>query len=66
MIISILVILTVLALVFVRLNGGKLFKKAARETYEIGEEMDDLKKEMIDEEKKLKKNIGKLKKKYAK
>jgi uncharacterized protein Yka (UPF0111/DUF47 family) len=47
---------------FVRKDGGKYLKKAAKKTYEAGEDMDELKEKIIDKEKEVKKKISDFKK----
>jgi hypothetical protein len=49
---------------FIYFGGGKYVKKAAEETYEVGEEMEVLEGEMKEEGKKVKKKIDNLKKEF--
>jgi len=47
------------ASVFIRSGGGTVLKKAAEETYELGEKIEEVKEDMIDKETEAKKTINK-------
>lgn len=57
--ILIVVLAAALIVAFIRYDGGKYLKKAAKETFEVGEDIEKLTEKMAEKEKKMKKDVSK-------
>ena len=55
----IVVLAAAVIVAFIRLDGGKYVKKAATETFEVGEDLEELTDKMVKKEKEVKKKIVK-------